>query len=80
MQVCEGCFYSAWIPVETEQECAFVHPHAGEHVRCDYCWLKEQYMAERNAVKPRKCMKCYREIETTAKGIAEHAKACDGAA
>jgi len=40
--VCEGCFYSAWVPVETEQECAFVHPHQGEHVRCDYCWLKDQ--------------------------------------
>ena len=42
---CEQCFYSAWVPVETEAECAYLHPHSGEHVRCDYCWLKAAYLA-----------------------------------
>jgi hypothetical protein len=41
---CEVCFYDAWVPIESEQDCALVHPHSGEHVRCDYCWLKARYM------------------------------------
>src|SRR5262245_4895766 len=48
--MCDGCFYSAWVPVPTETECALVHPHEGEHVRCDYCWLKEQFQAERQEI------------------------------
>lgn len=33
-------------------------------------------MAERNAVKPRKCDKCGKVLETTAEGIKAHAERC----
>lgn len=35
-------------------------------------------MAERKAIKPRRCRKCGKAIETDARGIETHAANCDG--
>lgn len=45
---CDVCFTTSWVPIRDQEECALIHPHDGEHVRCDYCWLVEKY---RNIIK-----------------------------
>lgn len=42
---CEICWTNSWVPVPTEEECHFNHPHPSleHHVRCDFCWLHGQY-------------------------------------
>ncbi len=43
---CDICWTNAWVPVETEAECALTHPHKADLqicVRCDHCWLVEHW-------------------------------------
>lgn len=42
---CDVCWTSSWTPIPPEEEadCRLVHPHEGDHARCNYCWLHDQF-------------------------------------
>ena len=42
--LCQVCWTSSGVPVPMEEECRLKHPHEGEHERCDYCWIHDEYM------------------------------------
>ena len=50
MGPCEVCWSISWVPIEDKDECVLVHPHDGEHIRCDHCWLHEEYMGLRDSI------------------------------
>lgn len=49
-RICSVCWTSSQVPVPTEAECDWQHPHEGEHSRCDMCWQHEALVALRARV------------------------------
>lgn len=50
--VCEVCWTNSWDPTPNADECAWVHPHEGEHMVCGYCRLYEAYRRRTAQARP----------------------------
>jgi len=50
-QPCEICWTNSWVPVPINDPDAQMLKDGTGYVRCDYCWLRKQYEAERTVVK-----------------------------
>lgn len=51
--LCEVCWTCSPVPIPPEEadKCYLVHPHAGDHARCEMCWATEQLIAMQERLK-----------------------------